>query len=97
MGAAKKYCSFCGKAEHEIKVLVAGPTVFICDECVELCNDVVFQHRVVAAVQRLLPERGIKTPSVEGRPLSEFRAEVLASTETPNPSHATPSPEAGNG
>ena len=33
------YCSFCGKSQHEVKKLIAGPTVFICDECIELCND----------------------------------------------------------
>ena len=31
------YCSFCGKSQHEVRKLIAGPTVFICDECVELC------------------------------------------------------------
>lgn len=35
------YCSFCGKSQHEVKKLIAGPSVFICDECVELCNEVV--------------------------------------------------------
>ena len=35
------YCSFCGKSQHEVKKLIAGPTVFICDECVELCNDII--------------------------------------------------------
>ena len=35
------YCSFCGKSQHEVKKLIAGPTVFICDECIELCNDIV--------------------------------------------------------
>ena len=34
------YCSFCGKSQHEVKKLIAGPTVFICDECVELCMDI---------------------------------------------------------
>src|SRR5262245_60536784 len=33
------YCSFCGKSQHEVRKLIAGPTVYICDECVELCND----------------------------------------------------------
>ena len=33
------YCSFCGKSQHEVKKLIAGPSVFICDECIELCND----------------------------------------------------------
>ena len=35
------YCSFCGKSQHEVKKLIAGPSVFICDECVELCNDII--------------------------------------------------------
>jgi len=33
------YCSFCGKSQHEVRKLIAGPSVFICDECIELCND----------------------------------------------------------
>ena len=35
------YCSFCGKSQHEVRKLIAGPTVFICDECVDLCNDII--------------------------------------------------------
>ena len=35
------YCSFCGKSQHEVRKLIAGPNVFICDECVELCNDII--------------------------------------------------------
>ena len=35
------YCSFCGKSQHEVRKLIAGPTVFICDECVALCTDIV--------------------------------------------------------
>ena len=35
------YCSFCGKSQHEVRKLIAGPSVFICDECVELCNDLI--------------------------------------------------------
>ena len=35
------YCSFCGKSQHEVRKLIAGPTVFICDECVELCMDII--------------------------------------------------------
>jgi ATP-dependent Clp protease ATP-binding subunit ClpX len=41
------YCSFCGKSQHEVKKLIAGPSVFICDECIELCNDIV-RDEVVA-------------------------------------------------
>jgi ClpX C4-type zinc finger len=35
------YCSFCGKSQHEVRKLIAGSTVFICDECVELCMDII--------------------------------------------------------
>ncbi|MBW7926462.1 MAG: AAA family ATPase, partial [Burkholderiaceae bacterium] len=42
-GSSEKllYCSFCGKSQHEVRKLIAGPSVFICDECIELCNDIV--------------------------------------------------------
>jgi ATP-dependent Clp protease ATP-binding subunit ClpX len=39
------YCSFCGKSQHEVRKLIAGPTVFICDECVELCKDIIREER----------------------------------------------------
>jgi ATP-dependent Clp protease ATP-binding subunit ClpX len=42
----KLYCSFCGKADHEVKKLIAGPSVFICDECVELCEDIIQEEAV---------------------------------------------------
>ena len=35
------YCSFCGKSQNEVRKLIAGPSVFICDECVDLCNDII--------------------------------------------------------
>ncbi len=38
------YCSFCGKSQHEVRKLIAGPSVFICDECVELCNDIILEE-----------------------------------------------------
>ncbi len=38
------YCSFCGKSQHEVRKLIAGPSVFICDECVELCNDIIWEE-----------------------------------------------------
>ncbi len=40
-GSKLLYCSFCGKSQHEVRKLIAGPSVFICDECVELCNDII--------------------------------------------------------
>ena len=35
------YCSFCGKSQHEVRKLIAGPSVFVCDECIALCNDII--------------------------------------------------------
>ncbi len=52
------YCSFCGKSQHEVRKLIAGPSVFICDECVELCNDIIreeIQEKPVAGGGSSLP------------------------------------------
>jgi ATP-dependent Clp protease ATP-binding subunit ClpX len=53
------YCSFCGKSQHEVKKLIAGPSVFVCDECVELCNDIIREE--VHDVQEE-PEVHLPTP-----------------------------------
>ncbi len=42
------YCSFCGKSQHEVKKLIAGPSVFICDECIDLCNEIIRDEAVAA-------------------------------------------------
>jgi ATP-dependent Clp protease ATP-binding subunit ClpX len=44
------YCSFCGKSQHEVRKLIAGPTVFICDECIELCLDIIREERRAAVL-----------------------------------------------
>jgi ATP-dependent Clp protease ATP-binding subunit ClpX len=52
------YCSFCGKSQHEVRKLIAGPSVFVCDECVELCNDIIqeeMQDKTVAGKGSKLP------------------------------------------
>src|SRR5487761_2120578 len=52
------YCSFCGKSQHEVRKLIAGPSVFICDECIELCNDIIreeIQGSEVKSVKSELP------------------------------------------
>ncbi len=46
------YCSFCGKSQHEVRKLIAGPSVFICDECVELCNDIIREEIQQAQSQK---------------------------------------------
>ncbi len=43
-GDATLFCSFCGKSQHDVKKLIAGPTVFICDECIELCNEIMVEE-----------------------------------------------------
>lgn len=53
------YCSFCGKSQHEVKKLIAGPTVFICDECVELCMDIIREENKSAMVRH---RDGVPTP-----------------------------------
>ena len=40
-GEKTLYCTFCGKSQHEVKKLIAGPSVFICDECIDLCNEII--------------------------------------------------------
>jgi ATP-dependent Clp protease ATP-binding subunit ClpX len=46
------YCSFCGKSQHEVRKLIAGPSVFICDECIELCNDIIREEGASADAAR---------------------------------------------
>ena len=53
------YCSFCGKSQHEVKKLIAGPTVFICDECVELCMDIIREENKTQLVKS---RDGVPTP-----------------------------------
>ena len=56
------YCSFCGKSQHEVKKLIAGPSVFICDECIDLCNDII-RDEVAAESEQARPSRGdLPTP-----------------------------------
>lgn len=53
------YCSFCGKSQHEVRKLIAGPTVFICDECVELCMDIIREEHKSSLVKS---GEGVPTP-----------------------------------
>jgi len=53
------YCSFCGKSQHEVRKLIAGPTVFICDECVELCMDIIREEHKTSLVKS---GDGVPTP-----------------------------------
>ena len=52
------YCSFCGKSQHEVRKLIAGPSVFVCDECVDLCNDIIreeIQEKETESGRKKLP------------------------------------------
>jgi ATP-dependent Clp protease ATP-binding subunit ClpX len=64
------YCSFCGKSQHEVKKLIAGPSVFICDECIELCNDIIRDE--VAATPADRPSSGLPTPKAIREHLDQY-------------------------
>ena len=56
------YCSFCGKSQHEVKKLIAGPSVFVCDECIDLCNEIIRDE--LPATTEVKDERGdLPTPA----------------------------------
>jgi ATP-dependent Clp protease ATP-binding subunit ClpX len=62
-GGKLLYCSFCGKSQHEVRKLIAGPSVFVCDECVELCNDIIreeMQEKSAATGSKLPKPHEIK-------------------------------------
>ncbi len=63
------YCSFCGKSQHEVRKLIAGPTVFICDECVELCNDIIREETKSALVKT---RDGVPTPAEICKHLDDY-------------------------
>ena len=58
-GKSTLYCSFCGKSQHEVRKLIAGPTVFICDECVELCMDIIREENKTSLVKS---NEGVPSP-----------------------------------
>ena len=63
------YCSFCGKSQHEVRKLIAGPTVFICDECVELCMDIIKEENKDSFVK---DKEGVPTPEKICKVLDEY-------------------------
>jgi len=64
------YCSFCGKSQHEVRKLIAGPSVFICDECVDLCNDIIREEIQEAAPEG--PSEHLPKPSEISAILDEY-------------------------
>lgn len=79
------YCSFCGKNQHEVRKLVAGPSAFICDECITLCMDILVQ-------EALAPSEGSEATSTGllGRLTSEEVQAVLGADEPAGPEFDTP-------
>ena len=63
------YCSFCGKSQHEVRKLIAGPTVFICDECVELCTDIIREENKTTLVKN---RDGVPTPKDIRKVLDDY-------------------------
>ena len=63
------YCSFCGKSQHEVRKLIAGPTVFICDECVELCMDIIKEETKSNVIKS---NTGVPTPSEIQKFLNDY-------------------------
>lgn len=70
------YCSFCGKSQHEVRKLIAGPSVFICDECVELCNDIIREE--IQEQGGSIPGTKLPTPREVNKILDEY---VIGQTE----------------
>ena len=70
------YCSFCGKSQHEVRKLIAGPSVFICDECVELCNDIIREE--IQEQGGSVPGTKLPTPREVNKILDEY---VIGQTE----------------
>src|SRR3979409_2222066 len=62
------YCSFCGKSQHEVRKLIAGPTVFICDECIELCKDIIHEDNASLVKSR----DGVPTPKEIRKVLDDY-------------------------
>ena len=63
------YCSFCGKSQHEVRKLIAGPTVFICDECVELCMDIIREETKSSSLKS---SDGVPTPTEIAEVLNDY-------------------------
>ena len=70
-GEKNLYCSFCGKSQHEVKKLIAGPSVFVCDECIDLCNEII-RDELPASTTAADGRGGLPTPSEIKRNLDNY-------------------------
>ena len=64
------YCSFCGKSQDEVRKLIAGPTVYICDECIELCNEIIAEEYQKEEIGRSTAK--VPTPSEIKKALDDY-------------------------
>jgi ATP-dependent Clp protease ATP-binding subunit ClpX len=80
------YCSFCGKSQHEVRKLIAGPSVFICDECVELCNDIIREEMQENAAESAnkLPKPQEINETLDQYVIGQFRAKRVLSVAVYN-------------
>ncbi len=80
------YCSFCGKSQHEVRKLIAGPSVFICDECVELCNDIIREEMQENAAERgeSLPKPHEISETLDQYVIGQSRAKKILSVAVYN-------------
>ena len=74
------HCSFCGKSQHEVRKLIAGPSAFVCDECIELCNNIIRTESVGEEVEKENPKSGLPTPSKIGSIIDEYFIEQTSNT-----------------
>src|SRR3989339_373831 len=63
------HCSFCGKSQHEVKKLIAGPSVFVCNECIDLCNDIIHEEEQANAQEE---KAALPTPREIHNKLNEY-------------------------
>ncbi|NOQ89913.1 MAG: ATP-dependent Clp protease ATP-binding subunit ClpX [Gammaproteobacteria bacterium] len=80
------YCSFCGKSQHEVKKLIAGPSVYVCDECVELCNDIILEEledEATTAIKKLPTPKEINA-TLDDYVIGQARAKRILSVAVYN-------------
>ena len=79
-GESTLYCSFCGKSQHDVKKLIAGPSVFICNECIELCNEIIVEElNGQDSTQKSKDKKGLPKPSE----IKEFLDQYVIGQEAP--------------